>query len=259
MIVMKNNSLSKNIQAVVVNHNTSRYTELLLRSMFARHTDELDMSVIVYDNNSLDDRGGLEAFASAKGIPILPSGFEIKTKWNSHGEVLSRFVQEHPESCFLLFLDTDVCFLEDGTLDLMLEELQRDKTAFAISPRITSNADSEIEREHWPVVYGSRLHPCCALVKNTATFQRVVAEVGLSCVQFLWAHGEEYFDTFRLMTHVMKTHGFRVIHSAAMVQHFFCVSYELEPEKIMNAKARLRDKLLEGYLCKEEPVPTTRT
>jgi len=245
MIAMQNNPFSKNIQAVVVNHNTSRYTELLLRSMFAKHTGELDISVMVYDNNSLDDRSGLEAFASTRSIPILPSGFEIKTKWNSHGEVLSRFVKEHPECAYLLFLDTDVCFLENDTLVVMLKELQRDDTAFAISPRITSNADSEIASEYWPVVYASRLHPCCALVKNTDTFQRVVAEVGLSCVQFLWALGEEYFDTFRLMTQVMKTHGFRVIQSAAMVQHFFCVSYEMEPEKIMNAKAQLRDKLLE--------------
>jgi hypothetical protein len=187
---MKNNSFSKNIQAVVVNHNTSRYTELLLRSMFAKHTD----------------------------------------------------------CSYLLFLDTDVCFLENDSLDVMLQELQQDEKSFAISPRITSNAESEIAREYWSVVYNSRLHPCCALVKNTDTFQRVVAEVGLSCVQFLWAHGEEYFDTFRLMTQVMKTHGFRVIRSAAMVQHFFCVAYEMEPQKLMNVKAQLRDKLLEGYL-----------
>jgi hypothetical protein len=32
------------------------------------------------------------------------------------------------------------------------------------------------------------------------------------------------------------------------VQHFFCVSYEMEPQKLMNVKAQLRDKLLEGYL-----------
>lgn len=118
------------LRAVVVNHNTSAYTELLLRSLFSKHSDGLDISITVYDN---------------------------------------------------------------------------------ISPRITSNAESEIAREYWPVVYNSRLHPCCALVKNTPIFQRVVAEVGLSCIQYLWARGEEYYDTFRLMTQVMKTHCILII------------------------------------------------
>jgi GT2 family glycosyltransferase len=248
---MKNNPRSKNIQAVVVNHNTSAYTELLLRSMFARHSDELDISVTVYDNDSQDDRSSLESFAAARNIPILPSGFRSKTKWNSHGEVLSRFAQEHQESAYLLFLDTDICFLEDDTLLVMLRELQADETAFGIYPRISSNAESEIPEEYWPLVYHSRLHPCCALVKNTDIFQRVVREVGLSCVQYLWAQGEEYFDTFRLMTQVMKTHGLRAIRSATMVQHFFSVSYEWEPQEVMIGKARLRDKLLEAYRERE--------
>jgi hypothetical protein len=244
---LKNNPFSKNIQAVVVNHNTSRYTELLLRSLFACHRGELDISITVYDNDSQDGRGSLLAFTSAANIPVLPSGFEIKTKWNSHGEVLSRFALGHAESAYLLFLDTDVCFLEDNTLIVMLQELQKDETAFGIFPRITSNGESEIGVEFWPMVYDSRLHPCCALVKNTSTFQRVVKEVGLSCVQYLWARGEEYLDTFRLMTQVMKTHNLRAARSSAMVQHFFSVSYEWEPQEIMDNKAQLRDRLLRKY------------
>ncbi|MGE5222206.1 MAG: hypothetical protein ACM3PY_07205 [Omnitrophica WOR_2 bacterium] len=244
---MINNPFSRNIQAVAVNHNTSGYSELLLRSLFTHHPDELDISVTVYDNDSQDDRSSLDDFASTRGIPILPSGFAIQTKWNSHGEVLSRFVQEHPESSYLLFLDTDVCFLENDTLPMMLEELQKDEKAFGINPRITSNAESEIPREYWSVVYNSRLHPCCALVKNTDIFQRVVKEVGLSCIQYLWARGEEYFDTFRLMTQVMKTHGFQAIRSTTMVQHFFSVSYAWESQAVMNAKAELRDRLLKEY------------
>ena len=251
---MQNNPLSRHIQAVVVNHDTSAYTELLLRSLFARHRGELDFSVTVYDNASQDDRSGLDAYAASKCIPILPSGFETKTKWNSHGEVLSRFAREHPESEYLLFLDADVCFLQDDTLALMLRELQGDETAFGITPRLTSNAESEIAPEYRPVVYDTRLHPCCALVKNTGTFQRVVAEVGLSCVQYLWARGEEYFDTFRLMTSVMRTHGLRAVRSAAMVQHFFSVSYEWEPPEVMAAKARLRDRLLGEYREREQAI-----
>jgi hypothetical protein len=227
----------------------------MLRSLYARHPGELDISVTVYDNESQDDRCALEAFAAARGIPILPSGFDTRTKWNSHGEVLSRFAREHPESQFLLFIDADVCFLEDDTLAVMLQELQRAEAAFGVAPRISSDGKHEIAPEYWPAVYAARLHPCCALVKNSSVFQRVVAEIGLSCVQVLWARGERYDDTFGLMTRVMKTHGLRAIRSTAMVQHFFCVSYEWEPQQVLQAKAQLRDRMLERHRALEREPP----
>jgi hypothetical protein len=235
------------IQAVTVNHNTSRYTELMLRSLFARHPSGLNMSITVFDNGSQDELTELEAYAKDKNIPIIPSGFDLKTKWNSHGEVLSRFVLEHPDCTYYLFLDADVCFLEDHTIDTMIQELEEDATAFGIAPRISSNGESEIAEEYWPRVYDYRLHPCCALVKNTAVFRRVVEEIGLSCVQYLWARGEEYLDTFRLMTLVMKTHGYRHIRSSRLVHHFFCVSYDWEPPETMAHKIGLRDRLLEEF------------
>lgn len=98
---MGNIPSSRYIQAVVVNHNTSKYTELMLRSLFARHSLDLDLSIVVLDNGSQDDRTGLEAYAEAKGIPIIPSGLELKTKWNSHGEILRKFVLEHPDCIYL--------------------------------------------------------------------------------------------------------------------------------------------------------------
>ncbi|MFX0094835.1 MAG: glycosyltransferase [Candidatus Hodarchaeota archaeon] len=242
---MNNYPSSKHIQAIVVNHNTSKYTELMLRSLFATHSSDLDLSVTVFDNNSQDDKTKLEAYAKGKGIPIVKSGFELKTKWNSHGEILSKFVLENLNCDYYLFLDTDTCFIQNDTINTMLRELEQDPTVFGISPRISSNGETEIEEEYWEIVYHYRLHPCCALVKNTTVFRRVVKEIGLSCVQYLWAKGEEYLDTFKLMSMVMKTHGCQHILSSKMILHFFSVSYDREPQQVMEFKAGLRDKLLE--------------
>lgn len=244
---MINQQHSNHIQAVVVNHNTSQYVELMLRSLFARHPSSLDISVTVLDNNSQDDKASLEAYASVRAIPVLPSGYGLKTKWNSHGEILRKFVLECPDCAYYLFLDADTCFLQDETIPAMLQELEQDPTAFGIAPRLSSNGENEIGEEYREKVYWSRLHPCCALVRNTPVFRRVVEEVGFSCVHYLWAAGETYLDTFELMTRVMGTHGFRHILSSRMVLHFFSVSYDWEPPEAMAFKSRLRDKLLEEY------------
>lgn len=239
------------IEAVTVNHNTSRYMELMLRSLFARHPSGLDLSVTVFDNDSQDDMTSLRAFAESKRIPIIQSGFTTETENNSHGEVLSRFVLEHPGCTHYLFLDADICFVEDNTLDVMLKELEERPDVFGIGPRMSWDGVVEMPeevRERNPDIYAARLHPCCALVKNTELFRRVVKEIGLSCAKHLWANGEEYLDTFKLMTKVMKTHGLRHIISSQMVLHFFCVSYVWEPTKHWDGmKANRRDALLRAF------------
>ena len=239
---------SHHIEAVTINHNASRYMELMLRSLFARHTPALDLAVTVFDNTSQDDMTELQAYATSQQIPLVQSGFTTQTEHNSHGEVLQRFVQEHPDCTHYLFLDADVCFLEENTLDVMLAELENRDDVFGIGPRMSWDGVNEIPdeaRKANPDICDARLHPCCALVKNTPLFRRVVDEVGFSCVKYLWANGEEYMDTFKLMTKVMKTHGLNHILSAKMVLHFFCVAYNWEPTQHWNeAKTRRRDELL---------------
>ena len=237
--------MSKYLQAVVVNHNTSKYTELMLRSLFARHSNSLDFSITIFDNGSQDDTRGLEDYARERGVAFRPSGLELKTAFNSHGEILRRFVLEHPDCVYYLFLDADTCFIERDTLNTMIREVEQDPRAFGIAPRLSSNGETEIPIEYWQTVYDSRLHPCCALVKNTAIFRRVVEGIGFSCVKYLWADHEEYLDTFQLMSRVMKTHDFRHIRSSKLVLHFFSVSYDWEPADVMAFKVGLRDRLLE--------------
>ena len=224
--------------------------ELMIRSLYTRHPEGsgIKFSLAIYDNASQDDRTELVNYAKGRGIPIIQSGFTTETENNSHGEVLRRFVLENPDPSHYLFLDCDVVFLEDYTLNTMLTELEKTPDAFGISPRMSWDGVEEIPksaRKDNPDICDARLHPCCAMVKNTPLFRNVVDEIGLSPAKYLWADDEEILDTFKLMTKVMKTHGLRHVFSSKMVLHFFCVSYIWEPTQHWNeAKARRRDELL---------------
>lgn len=234
------------IQAAVVNHNTSAYTELMLRSLFAMHPGASYLSLRVFDNESTDDTSGLRAFAAQVGVPVLPSGFSLETEWNSHGDVLRTFVLENPHCDYYLFLDSDVVFVQPETIPGMLRELQSVPDAFGAGATQSWDGLQPIPGPvDNPDVYAARLHPCCALVKNTPLFRTVVEEVGLFCAKLLWAEHEEYLDTFKLMTKVMKTHGLRHIITPQMVLHFFCTSYDWDPEELKQIKMKKRDELLE--------------
>jgi hypothetical protein len=225
--------------------------ELMLRSLFAHHQTGLNLSLTVFDNASTDDTSDLIAYTENEKLPLLQSGFTTETENNSHGEILSKFVLDHPDCTHYLFLDADVCFLEDNTLHTMINELEENPHLFGIGPRMSWDGVAEIPedvRRTNPDICDARLHPCCALVKNTSLFRAIVEEVGLSSAKYLWADGEEIVDTFKLMTKVMKTHGLKHRISSMMVLHFFCVSYVYEPTKHWNeAKAKRRDELLSKY------------
>jgi GT2 family glycosyltransferase len=234
------------IRAVVVNHNTSRWTELVVRSLFARHPD-LDIELTVYDNASTDDSSGLRAAAARFRVPVVQSGFTTSTTNNSHGDVLRAFVLDpaNAECAYYLFLDTDVCFTRPGTLDRLLEALAADDRAFGAGPRMSWDGETEQPEElATDQLYDLRLHPCCALVRNTPAFRRVVAEVGMSCATYHWAEHDEYFDTFTLLTKVMRTHGQHHVITDALVMHAFGVSYPNDWEATLPAKIARRDAWL---------------
>lgn len=235
------------IAAVSVNHNTSAYMELMLRSLLARQSRAWLHSVTVLDNASTDDTTGLRAFADRHAVPIVASGYTTDTVHNSHGEVLRRFVLREADCSHFLFLDADVVFVEGDTVATLWRELEARPDAFGIGPRLTWDGVNEIPqaaRDANPDICDARLHPCCALIRNTPLFRTVVETVGFSCVKELWPEREEYLDTFKLMTRVMNTHGLCHVRSSALVHHFFCVSYPWDPPELTADKARRRDAWL---------------
>jgi GT2 family glycosyltransferase len=237
------------IHAVVVNHDTSPWTELVVRSLFEQNP-ELSIELTVYDNASTDDSSRLRRAAEQYEVPILQSGFTTATLNNSHGEVLRQFVLDpaRADCPYLLFLDTDMCFTRPGTVSRLLAALESDPDAWGVGPRMSWDGETEQpDLGESDQLYDVRLHPCCALVRNTPLLRRVVREVGMSCATYHGAERNEYFDTFTLLTKVLRTHGLHHVIADELVLHAFGVSYPNAWESTLPAKEARRDEWLARF------------
>jgi hypothetical protein len=109
------NVATSRVEACVVNHNTSEFAELALRTLVATHQQRLaagQLRVTVVDNHSTDD--GLSDLVAAAGE--LGATFQ-RSRWpaastpvNSHGDVLRDFVAAHDQATHVFFVDADVVF-----------------------------------------------------------------------------------------------------------------------------------------------------
>ncbi|WP_020576091.1 hypothetical protein [Actinopolymorpha alba] len=241
------------IRAAVVNHNTSTWTELAVRSLFAQHPG-LDITLTIYDNASGDDMTGLRQAADQLDVPIVQSGFSTDSTHNSHGEVLRQFVLDpaNADCSYFLFLDTDVCFTRQDTVNQLIDALNADERAFGAGPRMSWDGETvtPAEREQWVknrCLYEARLHPCCALIRNTPAFRRVVEEVGLSCATLMEGDESQYLDTCELMTRIMRTHGLHHVIVETLVLHAFGVSYPNAWQNLLAAKQERRDAWLNRF------------
>jgi hypothetical protein len=127
----------------------------------------------------------------------------------------------------------------------MVQELELCKEAFGVRPKMIFCNNKY-----------DRLHPCCALIKNTSLFREIVKEMGLSCIDYLRVNKHEYWDTFKLLTKVMTTHNLKPIISSSKVLHFFSTSYIWEPSKKWNNyKILLRNLLLNRLRKKQKEEP----
>lgn len=226
-----------------------------MRSLYAQHSG-LDVALTIYDNSSTDDQRTLRRAAASLGVPIVQSGFTTDLPGNSHGEVLSRFVLDpaNADCEHFLFLDADICFTQPATIERLANALAADPAAFGAGPRMSWDGEplppeQLAQQVQNPAIYETRLHPCCALVRNTPLFRGMVREIGLSCAELLWA-GEkrEYLDTFELMTRVMRTHGRRhLVVDDALIMHAFGVSYPNDWESTLPAKQARRDAWLAAF------------
>ena len=253
----------RRIAAVAVNHNTSLYTELMLRSLMAAHPplDQVGLSLTILDNDSEDDSSSLRAYAQQAGVPVLPSGFTTHTKHNSHGEILRRFVLDHPGATHYLFLDADAYFSQPNAISTMADELDvAPGDVFAIGARIASpwepDTHNVVEPERIAGLYERRLHPFCALFRNTALFRRVADQIGFHCYRALWAEREQYLDTCELLSVALRAFGYRFLHSSALVAHFFAVSYDMYGQERLGTLAKQRDVLLAALRERDLDRPT---
>jgi hypothetical protein len=261
-------------EAIIVNHDTSPFVELALRSLLARHHSLAGLGITVMDNGSSDPGlSDLQAYAAANGIRMESTGFSTNSTVNSHGEVLRDFVMAHPQCDYYLLLDADICFLEEDTIGLMHEALVATPDAWAVQPRATWDAKTEVGGRggfhtepdpqaitlSWAWADGKdaaagsyrrlsapareRCHPFCTLVRNDVIFRSVADHIGFS-EAWIWENrgpNGGYYDTLALASRVMKTHGRRWICATPLVLHFFNVSYAADPDKIQQCQLRLTE------------------
>lgn len=262
------------IQAIVVNHGTTRYVELLLASLLVHHPDRSDLDVLVLDNSSSDIRD-LD-WVQDYGVEIAPSGYPSESPINTHGEILRDAVLDRPDCDAYLFLDADVCFVADDTIQTMATELAADPILYAVQATWSTTGDDTFEipprwREYdmfvrdsfkfdengvWPppreyvVKVTDRIWPFCTLVRNDAVFRRIVELIGLSGAHNQALRGGRQWDTFGLLDAVMQTHGRRWQRSTRRVIHFGNVSYQ---DDVANGKAQRRDELITHYRARLAP------
>ncbi len=257
------------IQAVTVNHNTSHFVELLVRTLvLTSDLSTLDLQMTVLDNASDDEHViTLTSYLDTQHITVTQTGFDTSVAVEKHGIALESFVQHHPACTHYLFLDPDIWFVEPDTIRTMLDELiSAEPSIFANQARIagyyagrliegrdaTSGTDPYLEQPVSPIICGnrqydtcvaSRCSPVCSLVTNTPLFRRVVETVGLSPALRLRVDQATYYDTFSLMTHVMATHDKQAMVSAKTINHFTQVAYEPEyrPPKDRDCLLMLQD------------------
>ncbi len=239
------------IRAVTVNHNTSHFVELMLRTLFMLHSAEtFRLSVAVLDNASDDEQlPALKKYLDAQNIPFQQTGFDATIAVEKHGLALEAFVQNNADATHFLFLDSDIWFIERDTIRTMFDELNAaGENVFANQARIAGYyADRIIEgrdgipgaadeyafvttfdHREYVATKMTRCSPVCTLVKNTPLFRRLVETIGLTPAQRFQFRAAQYFDTFALMTHVMATHRQNFIVSSKTINHFTQATYMSE-------------------------------
>lgn len=229
-----------NITAICVNHNTSAYMELLLRSYDATHARDVVTHWALYDNASSDDTSALLAYAQARKTPIAQSGYTTDTAFNSHGHVLRQGIQANPAADYYVLLDADVVFTHADTIPRLIQLLDThpDTWAAGVCPSWDGVHQIPAEARHAnPDICDARLHPCCAVLRNTPLLQHLVTHIGFHTYVQHWPDRDEYLDTCKMLTRAMQTHHMRhVVSDDIMVKHYFCTSYTWDPPELAAQK-----------------------
>jgi hypothetical protein len=258
------------VRAIIVNHNTSLFAELALRSLMWTHTDSnIELVTSVIDNHSTDawlDR--LKDACAVYGAEFALSRWPVAEKTlNTHGDVLRDFVLSHDDADRFLFVDSDIDFEEAGTVSTLAADLEADDELWAVQARFRfsetrdgpgGSLDIWAERavvlkvghaiDQWENVSSlegtiqRRCHPGATLCANTPLFRRVADVIGFSTAVRLSAdsaHGG-FFDTFGLASAAMAAAGKRYALSRATVHHFFMASYDDQHTKARRIECERR-------------------
>jgi len=248
---MSSMAASLHICVVTVNHNTSHFVELMLRTLFLTNDiTAIRFEMTVFDNQSDDAHGDeLRIYLADQHVACVQTGFDTSIAGEKHGVAFANFIRDRPECTHYLFLDADIWFIEPDTIPTMVYELTNaPSTTFANQARILGYYAGRViegrdgiagtgafdgqppsmvtlwDRAYTQVVM-PRCSPVCSLVANTPLFRRVVETVGLTPAYRFGVSEAFFYDTFSLMTQVMATHGQPFIVSAKTINHFTQATY----------------------------------
>ena len=239
------------IYGVTVNHNTSHFVELMLRTLFlTNNLNDIHFTMTVLDNQSNDPhRDELCAYLAEQRVAFVQTGFDTGIAAEKHGVAFTNLVADHPECSHYLFLDADMWFIEPNTIPTMAQELaDAPSSTFANQARILGyyagrviegrdgipgtgafDAQTPPAATFWDRIYAQvivpRCSPVCSLVANTPVFRRVVETVGLSPAYGFRVGEVLFYDTFSLMTEVMASHDQHFIISSKTINHFTQTAY----------------------------------
>jgi hypothetical protein len=262
------------IEACIVNHNSSAFSELAVRSLAATHAGWMAsgrLGVTIMDNHSNDPGlAGLTAACRELDVGFALSAWPAATSAvNTHGDVLRDFVASHQAATHFLFVDTDVYFLTQDTIGTMLAEVTFSPDVWAMQARFAWAEEnrghgSSLSIEPGPTQqleacidgavagpfagpYKPRCHPALALVPNTPIFRRTADIIGLSPAIIIAGDPSMagFADTLALTSLVMQTHNLRHALSEVTVGHYYGVSYN-DPDQPVDGKiADCRRRLAE--------------
>jgi hypothetical protein len=259
------------IEAVLVNHNTADYAELALRSLHVLNPD-VQLTVTLLDNDSTEDATELFEYARSRGVAVAQTGYSVDIGRNTHGENLTRFMLDRPEAEKFLLMDSDICFLEAGTIAAMERALDARQDAWAVQAKMLpfaallrddwkpsgpremfwrvilqfgrdfTAADAEAASRAVKTSYHGEIqerpHPYCLLIRNTPTLRRVLRTVGMS-TGFINADLPlgGWYDTAALAARVLSTHQLEwFVGDVPEVLHYAFVSQRQEDPKLMATK-----------------------
>lgn len=244
------------VEAAIVNHNTSLFAELALRSLLASFESgdqSCDLRVTVVDNHSTDDVEPLLEVAKDADVMFQLSRWPAtEATFNTHGDVLRDFVLARPDADFYLLVDSDIDFETPAAVQVMLAELLDDASLWAVQTRFSSAESKEEgssldiwagrpfeatlgnwswdETSRVPVsgVIHRRCHPGATLVRNSGLFQGIAHRIGFSSLVVIAGDPEVggFYDTFGMTSAAMEAAGYRYDLSQARAHHFFMASYD---------------------------------
>ncbi len=270
------------LEACIVNHNTSAFAELALRSFAAMHPADRPSTssrLWIIDNHSEDGVAELEAAAAQLGAAFIMSRWPAgEARVNTHGDVLRDFVLAHQDADYFLFLDADVMFDHPNTVWTMIDELDAaPPEVWAIQARyhwieanVGAGASLDVWSGHHQRIWASveappegffeglhkpRCNPFCAVIRNSDVFLRVATTLGLSASVVI-SQDETvggFADTLGLASLALATHGLRYELSSMAVTHFAGVTH-LDPEEEIVPKRRECARLLQAYRAGSIPA-----